>query len=270
MKTRNVACCLLLSLVGMPLGFAQDETEIGASTPEGGAVEAPEEAATPEEATPPADVTSPADSGPSETGPSDKPEHGLLGPLRVGPTFAVGVPHPMNYGLDALYDRTWGFAFGTGKITLPMGKVEAQMANWDLRVRWHPGQGSFFWGLAYGQQKILVEAQEDLKFKAQGLDLKVPTTLQLEVENSYVTPHMGWFAMWDSGFTLGFEFGVQVPMSSKAELNVGFENVTPSQEDAIKKEKKYTDLETKVEDAGKLLGKTALPYLTLIRLGWMF
>jgi hypothetical protein len=255
------------------MALAQDETTIGAEPTAEGQSASEADAETPSAEEAPAEApaeTPPADAGPSDAGPSSAPDHGLLGPLRIGPTFAAGLPHPMNYGLDALYDRTWGFAFGTGKLTLPMGKVEAQLANWDVRARWHPGKGSFFWGLAYGQQTILVEAEQDLKFKQSELDIVVPATLQMTVESTYVTPHFGWFAMWDSGFTLGFELGAQIPMSSESDLEVGLQNVSPSQEAEIKKRDEYTKLEKTVEDAGKLLGDTVLPYLTLIRLGWMF
>jgi hypothetical protein len=196
---------------------------------------------------------------------------GLLGPFKVGPTLQVGFPHPMNYGLDVQLCKCFSFGFSTGKFELTGGDdVKIQIANWDLRGRWHPFQGSFFVGAAYGSQNVVAKASKDVKFKTNGIETEVPATVQLELKNNYLTPHLGWFAVWDVGFTMGFEIGAQVPMSSKTNLEVGFDNVSPSQEAAVKDTDEYKKLEDSVEKAGDMMGKTTIPYITLLRLGWLF
>ena len=200
----------------------------------------------------------------------DRKDHGgLFGPWRFGPTVQVGLPHPINYGLDLLYDKTFGFGFSTGKFKVKSKATEFQFANWDLRARWHPWQGSFFLGAAYGQQDLFLQSSQDLKISANGVDLAVPTTIQIDVKTNYLTPHLGWFSVSDWGFTIGFEIGAQIPLSTKDDLAIGFENVSASQEAAVKATDKYKDAKKKVDDASKLFGKQIFPYITLLRLGWL-
>ncbi len=250
---------VFLALASVP-AFAQDEET--APAPDAATEAAPETAPAPAATTPPAESPKAAE--------VDSAVHGLFGNFRVGPTLAVGFPHPVNYGLDFQLCKNLSFNFSTGKYDLEAGDaVKIQIANWDLRARWHPFSGSFFLGAAYGKQDLVANAEKDVKFETQGLKTTVPTTIQLSMETTYLTPHLGWFAVWDVGFTLGFEIGAQVPMSNKTDLDVGFENVSPSQEAAVKDSDEFKELEKSVDDAGKIMGKTTIPYITLLRLGWM-
>ena len=206
---------------------------------------------------------------PQEKAAAREDGEGIFGPLRVGPTIQIGLPHLVNYGLDLLYKKTWGVGFSTGKYSTSLSSTNIQLANWDLRGRWHPWNGSFFLGAAYGQQELFGEAKQNLALTANGVSLTVPTTLQVDVKTNYLTPHLGWFAVWDSGLTLGFELGLQIPVTSSDSVNVAFSNVSPSQEASVKASSQYLSAKKKVDDAAKLLGKQVFPYITLIRLGWL-
>jgi hypothetical protein len=203
-------------------------------------------------------------------GGDDKHRHGLLGPLRVGPTIQLGLPHIFNYGLDLLYDRRFGFGFSTGKATTTLvDPIKMQIANWDVRARWHPRTSPFFVGLACGEQRIVGRAEDTLSPRVGDVELRVQTQVQVTATTVYLTPHIGWFELSAGGLTIGAEIGAQVPVGSRTSLEVAFEDVPPSQVAALKRTKEYSDFEKKVDDARKLLGSTTLPYVTLLRLGWL-
>jgi hypothetical protein len=64
----------------------------------------------------------------------------------------------------------------------------------------HPFGGSFFLGATAGHLSLSASA---------------PTALgavNISANTLYLTPRLGWLAVWDSGFTLGFEAGAQLPL----------------------------------------------------------
>lgn len=262
MNFRAALLSLLTSAWISPISLAQD-----------GDSPAPESAPATEESVPTEAVSDQATPIVEPVIDSPQDEHevkGLFGSFRIGPTVTVGFPHPMNYGLDLQLSKNLSFNFSTGKFERDFSdKVNVQIANWDLRARWHPFSGSFFIGAAYGQQELSLRAEEAIKLKVQGFETAVPTTIQVDLKTNYLSPHLGWFAVWDSGFTLGFEIGAQVPMSNKTTMDVGFKEVSSSQESSIKGSDEYQKLKTSVDDAGDLMGKKVIPYITLVRLGWL-
>lgn len=189
-----------------------------------------------------------------------KEGEGMFGPFRIGPTVAVGLIHPITYGLDFTWDRTFGAAFSMGSYTLPLGFATLGINNWDIRGRWFPWQGSFFLGAAYGNQSLWAEIKKDILVSGQ----KANTKMKMEVETTYLTPHLGWFATWDSGFTMGFELGYQMALSSKAkDIKVTTDEPTVTTTSDFEKQQK--DVKKAAED----FGKKSVPYITLLRLGWM-
>jgi hypothetical protein len=182
--------------------------------------------------------------------------------VRIGPTVALGFPHPLTYGLDALWNDTVSGGFSIGNFETKAQDVEIGISNWDLRARWHPFGGSFFLGAAYGNQTIDAKLKKDIEVGT----TKVSTSLKLKVETTYLTPHLGWFAVWDSGFTLGTEFGYQMALSSKTkDLDVTFEGgADPSGSDEFRKNA------DDIKKGAEQFGKVSIPYLTLLRLGWLF
>lgn len=198
--------------------------------------------------------------------------------FRVGPTLqSPGWPHPVSYGIDAIYAGRWGFGFSTGKVAttiLPPSKI--QIAHWDLRGRFHPYADenqtwrSFFVGVAVGQQTIFGKATEDLLVNVGSFALAVPTTLQFEVTTIFATPHIGWFSVWESGFTAGCEFGLQLPLHVKSKEDEGMANVTPSQAPVVRETDEYKQMAGRVAAARRRLGQSIQPYVTLLRVGWLF
>lgn len=201
----------------------------------------------------------------------DTSHHGLLGPVRLGPTVSIGFPFLLNYSLDATWDKKVGVSFSGGSFRRELDKkTEIEIFNWDARVRWFPFQGSFFLGAAYGNQGIVGKTKQDLKFDANGTELTVPTTIRLELNTNYLTPHLGWFATWDSGFTIGSELGYQMPLSSKAKTQTAFDDVSSDAETSVKESEEYKKALADLEDSAEAFGKNAVPYLNLFRIGWLF
>jgi hypothetical protein len=248
------------TLCATPMALAQDET---APAPTGA-----------ETAMQPA--TQPTETPATTADASSKPEwHGLFGAFRVGPSISLDVPHLVTTSLDATYNRTFGFSIAASNFYRKFDadevkQAEVELKSFDVRFRWFPWQGSFFIGASYGKQAIGVKGKKDLALNFQGNSLTVPTHLKYTLDTTYFTPHLGWFATWDSGFTMGFEVGAQIPTSTKAELKVAFDNVGTAAENEVKESSQYKDAKKDVEDAGEALGKKVLPYINLIRIGWLF
>lgn len=194
---------------------------------------------------------------------------GLLGDFRVGPSVAIGIPHPLTASLDVVYDDMVNLSFGAGRFGTKVKETEVEIRNWDVTARWFVFQGSFYLGAAYGSQGLVGKHTTTVDLDYNGVALKVPTTLRLEVESKYLTPQLGWFARWDSGFTMGFEIGYIMPSGATSELQTSFKDVSASAEAAVRASEDYKKSKKDVEDLGEQLGKKGIPYITLLRLGWL-
>jgi len=212
----------------------------------------------------PAEVTTPPEAAPVSKG------KGMLGDLRIGPSVALGLPHPLTGGVDLVYGDLISLSVTGGNFGVAVEETELEIRNWDAALRWYPFQGSFFLGAAYGSQGIVGKLKTDVEVTTGGVTLKVPTTIRLEVESSYMTPQIGWFARWDSGLTLGFDFGYQLPSGVTTDLQTSFENVSAASEQAVRDSADYKKNKDDIEKAAEAFGKEAIPYITFFRIGWLF
>ncbi|HYX32689.1 MAG TPA: hypothetical protein VE954_06215 [Oligoflexus sp.] len=195
---------------------------------------------------------------------------GLLGDLRIGPSVALGLPHPLTGGVDFVYGDIVSLSVTGGRFGVAVEETELEIRNWDATVRWYPFFGSFFMGAAYGSQGIVGKLKTDVDVTTGGVTLKVPTTLRLEVESKYLTPQLGWFARWDSGLTLGFDIGYQMPSGVSTDLQTSFDNVSAASQQAVLNSEDYKKNKEDVEKAAEAFGKEAIPYVTFFRIGWLF
>jgi hypothetical protein len=195
---------------------------------------------------------------------------GLLGDLRIGPSVAIGFPHPLTGGVDLVYADLFSVSATAGRSGAKVEETEIEIRNWDATFRFFPFQGSFFVGAALGNQGIVGKLKTDIETTTSGVTLKVPTTLRLEVESNYLTPQLGWFARWDSGLTLGFDFGYQIPSGAKSELQTSFDHVSAASEQAVRDSEDYKKNKKDIEDAANAFGKTSIPYISFFRIGWLF
>jgi hypothetical protein len=182
-----------------------------------------------------------------------------------GPSVSFGLPHPVSYGLNVQYGKLAGFGVEFGSYSNKSSDVEVEMRHLDLRGQWHPFSGSFFLGAAYGDQNIALKSEQSIKVGT----LAIPTEISLDVKTTYLTPHLGWMAIWNSGLLLGFELGYQAALSSSAD-RINVSGPSPQATAAAKATTEYQKAEADVLDQAKKLGDQGLPYVTFLKAGWMF
>lgn len=182
-------------------------------------------------------------------------------PHLFGLHASLGLPHPMNYGLNyVMPNRMFSFEFSTGSFGLTASDVEVKMTNMEVGARWHPFTGSFFIGALFGNQKITGKKTETV---TNGV-ITQKVNAEVELKSNYLTPHLGW--MWgggSTGFFMMFEMGLQNPSGVKSTFSSDIDPALASQPE-------YINLKKDVEDEGDKIGKTSLPYIALLKLGWLF
>lgn len=174
-----------------------------------------------------------------------------------GLNAAVGLPHPVSFGLDYAHGSGW-FSAGvsTGSTSLTVSNVSASMKHTDLALRVHPFTGAFYLGVLLGQQTISAKETRSIQ--------NADVTAEVDIKSSYTTPHLGW--MWgiaDGGFFVSLDFGFQSPSG----VSTSFSSNAPA---ALVNTQEYKDLEKEVKDQGNKLGEIGLPHMTLLKLGWLF
>lgn len=191
--------------------------------------------------------------------------------IRVGPTAQIGFPHPITYGVEALLADLVSLGFSTGSYNVTqIDKANVKIKSWDVFARWHPFAGNFFVGGAYGHQDIDGRFEDDVNLTLNGFPTTVPARVDAAIKSNYISPRFGWMGVYPSGLTLGFEVGAQIPLSPDTSVDATVPGVSPLEEAAVKSTADYQDLKKQADDAVKILGKKTLPFLTLLKVGWLF
>lgn len=184
---------------------------------------------------------------------------GLLAPWRIGVSGALGFPHPLTYGLTLMYAEYFSLSLASGNYKADLDKVHLTIKNSDATFRFHPGQGSFFLGAAYGSQKISV----DSSMQATVAGTTTDTSLAMSVTTTYLTPQLGWYKVTGIGLTFGFDFGYQIALSSSAaDVKITANGVDASQDEDVKKR------EDELKKSAESFGKSNVFYVTFFRLGY--
>lgn len=166
------------------------------------------------------------------------------GKLHVGVLGGVGFPRPMVVeGFAAWRWFVLGAEYGfLPETSIAGAKLSMGSASIDGRV--FPFRGPFFVGLRAGRQWVSASATVSaLGQSASG---------SVDVASWFVNPRIGLLWTWSSGFALGLEAGVQLPVST---------SVT-------------TTLPQGVDDGGvtstaETYGKKVLPSVDLLRIGFV-
>lgn len=204
----------------------------------------------------------------AETAPSPKPDYaGLLLPIgRIGPTVSLTGPQIYNVALDVRLWNTVGISFEYGPgFDLKASGASLKTSYWSLNGQWFPWAGTFFVGGKFGAQNIEATLDSTTELQGQKLDLTMTATL----DSTYITPYLGWHAMW-GGFLFGSDFGVMIPLSAKAKLDAKVKDVNAAEREAAEDTEDYKKAKDDAEKAAEKLGKTILPYATLIKIGYLF
>jgi len=177
---------------------------------------------------------------------ADKTE-GVIPGMLIGPKLSVvGFPTPA-VGAEAKVAGWFGLSIDYGYVpNLKVKEVTVGWDNWCAGAKLFPFHGSFFLGALYGQRSL----------KLRELDKSSGLYADGRVSSRYLAPELGWRFLWNSGFTMGLDFGWQFVTGKSTRLTI------PQGYDA-QKEKDVQDLSRRVANQG-------VPVLGLLELGWMF
>lgn len=247
-----------------PTAKAKAKEKVETMRQSGGAIKLEDQPAVPaEQLNDPAAPTTPAVAPAANEAPSHTEAATVVPASESAHLFglhaALGAPHPINYGVDwVLPSHMFSFGLQTGSYSATISDVNAKLENTDVALRWHPFAGAFFLGALVGQQKVSATKTEFIAAAGQNV------TATGEVKSSYVTPHVGW--MWglgDGGFFWSFELGYQSPSSVTVDVS---SDVPAFAQNSAEYQEQYN----KVKDEADKYGNMGLPYLGLIKFGWLF
>ena len=193
-----------------------------------------------------------------------------------GPTLSLQIPHPIWLDVEKRFNAQWTGALGFGGFGItrkpqPEREFKVSIASIDVRARWHPFSGAFFLGTAFGIQSLQGSSTQPIHFTVNSTPYTINTTVDGKVITPYLTPHLGWLWQFSSGFVLGLDFGIQIPLVSKTTIDVKTDNALANAGILVlETTQEYQDLKRQIENAGNQLGQLSLPYFTVLRVGWFF
>lgn len=234
--------------------------------------------ATPNGSSPPAELPNsvPSDStiGLEPKDKADRPG-GLFGPFRIGPVVGVGLPNLLDFGVTSKLTRYFGAGFHVGVIPKfrisYYGDATLSFVEYDAYGRVYPFGNSIFVGagVGYATARGTLASSYDLT-AYQAIVPSLPATFVLNSEGSIhtliLTPEIGVFHTFDSGFSVGLDMGVQVPIApSEVKFNV---NVPPGLPQAAI-DQFVVPNNMKVRDTLHTIGRKPIPTFGIF-VGWLF
>lgn len=197
----------------------------------------------------------------------------MFGPFRIGGLVGVGLPSIVSFGGAIKLTRYLGAGVNVGliptiKVSL-YGEAQLSYQEYDVYGRLFPFGGMFFLGAGVGYATMTgtFRSSYDVRpYKAIAPNL--PDTLVVEsrasVRTLVLTPQIGLQHTFGSGFTLGIDVGVQVPL---APSEIRFDTRLPVEVPPEVNEKYVEPNDQKVRDTLETIGRATIPTLNL-RVGW--
>ena len=200
----------------------------------------------------------------------------MFGPLRLGPYIGTGLPNVLNFGGTAKFFDYLGFGINFGMIpnikVSYYGDATLKYREYDAYGRLYLFGGGFFVGAGVGYHS------------AEGTFVKsIPTSLPTlptyevtshgSVKAMILTPQIGWFSIFGSGFALGIDVGGQIPIApSKVSYHTDLPpNLPPNIPATVQAQAQQLidQSNQSVINTLEKIGKTPIPVFNL-RLGYMF
>lgn len=168
---------------------------------------------------------------------------------RIGLYGSAGFPSPISVGALVAIDQR--FLLGAEYGFLPVSQLagfDVVHRSWSADARWFPFRGGpFFVGVRAGRQHLA--ASKTVTVSGWG-----SATGSTTADSWYVNPRLGLFRMWDSGFFVGADVGLKVPLGHSSTESVPYGQPMPEEV-------------TKVRDT---LSARVIPTITLAQLGFAF
>ncbi|MGC4086622.1 MAG: hypothetical protein QM756_01760 [Polyangiaceae bacterium] len=213
----------------------------------------------------------------------DDSSGGIFGPIRLGPVVGVGLPNLLNVGGTLKLTRFLGGGINIGIIpTVRLsyyGEATLSYQEYDVYGRIYPFGGGFFIGAGAGYEHVrgTLNGNVDMTPFISGAMLlpagllppgySLPTSVYYEARGSVrtmvLTPQIGYFYTFRSGFSMGVDVGAQFPI---APSEIEFESkVTPQELEQLKP---FQEQKKKLRDTLETVGRAPLPTLNS-RIGWL-
>ena len=185
---------------------------------------------------------------------------GVMGedvPLVFGPKItALGLPLPFRVGLEAKWNNLFGLSFDYNFFpSIAFSGVSIKGTGWNLAARYYPWSRAFYVGAGFGSQTVSGSQPTVILTQTRNVGVDFKSTI--------FSPQIGWRWVWSSGFFLGLEAGVQIPLSSTTTLvsdATAAEKLTPQ----------YQQAEADVKKQGKAIGSQVFPQFALVQVGYFF
>lgn len=187
-------------------------------------------------------------------------DHGLLGPVRLGPSIGVGAPEALQVGALVTYAKVVGVSFAWGtlpKVTVPgTGGATVTRSSLEADLRGYPFRGPFFVGLGVGHART----RGSMDAEVRAYKTSIPASASARIETTYLSPKLGVLFVTRSGFAIGADGGVEIPVSgSEPELTQSSLGLTtPVQSD------------NQLVGVARRIAKSPLPFLNVLRVAYMF
>jgi hypothetical protein len=202
--------------------------------------------------------------------------HGIFGPFRIGPVIGIGLPRFLSFGGAIKLTKYFGAGLNYGIIPEVQfayyGDATVRYQGVDIYGHIHPFGGGFFLGAAVGYAHARGTYEEEFRNPLDANAPAFPYTSEATVQTLVLTPELGYFFTFKSGFTLGVEAGLQIPI---APSDIDFEsrvNYPSGWSDELKQviQTQYVEpTDARVHSTLEKVGQTILPTVG-IKMGWLF
>jgi hypothetical protein len=246
--------------------------------------------ASPRSEPPPAEAPSPPPAAaptpqPKEEKPQEEKDdsNGIFGPFRIGAVVGAGLPNLVSFGGMLRLTRFFAAGLNIGLIpTVKLGyygEATLMYQEYDLYGHVYPWGGAFFLGAGVGYETVkgtLTNTFDLGLLQQQYPGMPIPASFDLtsrgSVRTMVLTPQIGLFHTFGSGFSLGADIGAQVPIApSRIDFatEVAFPAGVPQAVQDQITAQFVTPNDRKVHDTLQKIGRTVIPTFNL-RLGWLF
>jgi hypothetical protein len=209
--------------------------------------------------------------------------NGIFGPFRIGAVVGTGLPNLLSFGGMIRITRYLAGGLNIGLIpTVKIGyygDATLMYQEYDAYGRIYPFGGAFFLGAGVGYETVkgtLADRFDLAPLQAQYPGVPIPASFDLtsrgSVHTMVLTPQIGLFHTFGSGFSLGADIGAQVPIAP-SQVNFATEVTFPAGVPQVVQEQIVAQFVTpndrKVRDTLHKIGRTVIPTFNL-RIGWLF
>lgn len=208
---------------------------------------------------------------------------GVLGPVRLGPMVGVGMPNLLNFGVLLKITSYFGAGVNVGLIpTVRLsyyGDATLKYEEFDAFLRVHPFAGGFFLGAGIGYATISGTVTD--QFNTSAYAAQIPAGLSIPAQVTYssqgsvrtlvLTPQIGYFYTTKVGFSIGLDFGAQLPIAPsrvRFESQLPLPSGTPSALVEAVQSRLLDPTDQKVRSTLESIGRTPIPTVN-VRIGWL-